>query len=52
MGGYVVSILDCCREPVNEATRGGGGAADDENDDLGDSATYQNCITYFGCPAG
>ena len=41
---YVVALLDCCREILPEATRGGGGVAgeDEVDDDM-------NFIVTYGC---
>ena len=48
-GGYVLSIFDCCREPLTEAMRG---AADVEESIDMSMQDYHNFILWFGCPAG
>ena len=45
-GAYVLGILDCCREYLEEAKRGSGA------DEVVQEGDYTNCLIWFGCPAG
>jgi len=46
-GGYVMGMLDCCRERISDAMRGSGAANSEVLDEV---ENYRNVVLSFGCP--